>query len=227
MDRVVNHPLAWFVAGTVVLLVAKRIFRHRFSDRDMPWLVAVRDILDKPHGRGVELPVEILPHLLLGDKRCAGDLATMDAFGITHILNVAGTHGRASDAAARHYLEIHADDEEGYPIVSQHLAQASAFIRTARDEGGRCLIHCQAGVNRSACLAVAELMLSERLPVVQAVARAKRARGVLLSNHSFQAQLVALARTNDLLGPEPDVSGRTLPTRLPRRSAADALSCLG
>ena len=222
-----DHPLAWLAAGTVVILVAERIFRRRISERDMPWLVAVRDIVDEPHGRSVDLPVEIMPHLLLGDKRCASDMAKMDAFGITHILNVAGTYGRASHTAARHYLEIHAEDEEGYPIVSQHLARASAFIRKARDEGGRCLIHCQAGVNRSACLAVAELMLSERLPVVQAVARAKRARGVLLSNHSFQAQLVALARTNDLLGPEPNVSGRTLPKRPPRRSAADALRGLG
>merc|ERR1711998_225530 len=115
----------------------------------------------------------------------------------------------------------------GYPIVSQHLARASAFIRKARDEGGRCLIHCQAGVNRSACLAVAELMLSERLPVVQAVARSKKARGVLLSNHSFQAQLVALARANDLLGPRPSGNFRAVAKRPKARTAADALRSLG
>merc|ERR1712039_218683 len=173
------------LSAVAALLYHRSCRRHTPCQQDMPWLAAVRHIVDIP-GRGVDLPVQIMPHLLLGDKRSAGDLHALDALGVTHILNVAGTYGRSSLPGTFHYLEIHAEDEEGYPIIERHLKEASAFIRKARDEGGRCLIHCQAGINRSGCLAVAELMLTERLPVVQAVERGKQARRTILSNHSFQ-----------------------------------------
>lgn len=202
--------------------------RH-VKKRSEPWVAAVRHLLDKPCLRQVDLPVEIMPHLLLGDKRCANDLATIEAFGVTHILNCAGRYAHTEHASTRKgYLQISADDEEGYPILKRHLEEARAFIKRARDEGGRCLIHCQAGINRSGCLAVADLMLTEQLPVMEAVARAKNARGILLSNHSFQAQLVQLARQHGLLGPRPaDVPLGVGPMKQPRRSAADALRNLG
>lgn len=165
-----------------------------------------------------------MDHLLLGDKRCAGDAEKLSALGVTHILNVGGRSARAATASALggNYLQINAEDEEGYPIIRRHQAEASAFIRRARDEGGRCLIHCQAGINRSGCLAVAELMLDQRLPVLEAVGRAQKARRVILSNHSFQAQLVALARRERLLGPAPE-GPADVTARKPRKSAAHAL----
>ena len=174
-----------------------------------------------------ELPVYVMPHLLLGDKRSANCLSTLEAFEITHICNVAGRYGGSRPSAWRtgHYLQVNADDEEGYPILARHLDDVIAFIQRARDEGGRCLIHCQAGINRSGVLAIAALMLTEQLPVLEAVSRCKNARGVILSNHSFQTQLVALARRHGLLGQRPV----GLPTRValehrqPRRSAATAL----
>ena len=194
---------------------------------DAPWIAAIRTILHEA-GPGVDLPVEILPHLLLGDKRAANDLTTIDAFGVTHILNMAGKSGRTEHVGSRCYLKIDADDEEGYPIVRRHLDEATAFIQRARSEGGRVLVHCQAGINRSGVIATAELMLSEQLPVIEAVRRVKAARGVLLSNHSFQAQLVALARERGLLGERPaNFQDERVHMRQPRRSAAEALRALG
>ena len=215
------------IVTSLAVIIGLIFLLQRHRTRNMPWLAAVRRILDEPPGAGVDLPVLIMPHLLLGDKRSANDLATIDSFGVTHILNMAGTFGRTSHTSSKHYLEIHAADEEGYPILAKHLKEASEFIREARAQGGRCLIHCQAGINRSGCIAVAELMLTERLPVVQAVARGKQARGVILSNHSFQAQLVSLARANDLLGQQPAGAVQSVQRRPKARSAADALRRLG
>ena len=197
------------------------------EQRHMPWLAAARHILDEPPGRAFDLPVEILPYLLLGDKRSAGDPHALEAFGVTHVLNVAGRYGKTELASSCCYLEIAADDEEGYPLLKRHFVEASAFMNRARVEGGRCLVHCQAGVNRSACLAVAELMLSQQLPVLDALRRAKQARGVLLSNHSFQAQLIELAHANNLLGSRPADAPSVASQRKPRRSAAEALRALG
>ena len=47
-------------------------------------------------------------------------------------------------------------------------------------------------------------MVDQRLPVVDAVKRAKSARGILLTNKSFQEELVAFARERGLLGQMPD-----------------------
>ena len=149
------------------------------------------------------------------------------SFGITHILNVAGRYGATDHTASRCYYEISADDEEGYDIM-QHQGAASAFIRRALAEGGRCLIHCQAGINRSGVLACAELMLHEQLPVIDAVLRCQKARGVLLSNHSFQEALVKLADKKGLLGDAPPELQRSAvaATRKPRKTAAEALKGL-
>lgn len=86
----------------------------------------------------------------------------------------------------------HRCSEEDYDIL-QHVPEASAFIRRALAEGGRCLIHCQAGINRSGALACAELMLHEKLPVLEAVARCKKARGIFLQNHGFQGKATAIS----------------------------------
>lgn len=115
-------------------------------------------------------------------------------------------------------------------MLERHHEEASAFVRRAKAEGGRVLIHCQAGINRSGVLACAELMLHDQLPVLEAVTRLKRARGTVLTNHSFQEQLVHLARRHRLLGPKPpptpEAAHEAAPSRAPRRSAAEALKGL-
>lgn len=171
------------------------------------WIAACRKVVNAVSTQPRDLPVEILPHLLLGDKRSASSLSTLQEFGVTHILNVAGRYGATDNSRSLGegcYMQIHAEDEEGYPMLRQHYDAASTFIREARNSGGKCLIHCQAGINRSGVIATAELMVDQRLPVVDAVKRAKSARGILLTNKSFQEELVAFARERGLLGQMPD-----------------------
>ena len=184
---------------------------RRHQEENATWIAAIRKVVDAvprhPRDLHRDLPVEILPHLLLGDKRSASSPFILQASGVTHILNVAGSLGATDNGRALGegcYLQIHADDEEGYPMLRKHYDAASAFIRKARASGGKCLIHCQAGINRSGIIATAELMVDQRLPVVDAVKRAKSARGVILTNRSFQEELVAFAREHELLGQMPD-----------------------
>jgi len=222
------------VASIAVALLAVALARVLFlaarKQNTKPWLLAIRVACERTDSLfSRELPVEIMPHLLLGDKRCANELALLEAFGITHILNVAGRCGATDHTATRKgYLELSAQDEEGYDIM-QHLHTAIAFINKARSEGGRTLIHCQAGINRSGALACAALMLHERLPLMEAVVRCKKARGIILTNHSFQAQLIELAVKERLLGEKPTLDpavARASSTKQPRKSAALALSGL-
>ena len=79
----------------------------RLAEAPMPGARAWRD-----------LPVEILPHLLLGDRRCAHE-TIVEAYGVTHVLNMAGRAARSKLPSVR-YLEIEADDDENYPILPRH-----------------------------------------------------------------------------------------------------------
>ena len=64
---------------------------------------------------------------------------------------------------------------------------------SATASGGRTLIHCFAGVNRSAALAIAVLMLRERRPLLDVARECFEARPFILSNETFRDQLVRLA----------------------------------
>eukprot|EP00747_Dinoflagellata_sp_TGD_P191113 gnl/TRDRNA2_/TRDRNA2_54059_c0_seq1.p1 gnl/TRDRNA2_/TRDRNA2_54059_c0~~gnl/TRDRNA2_/TRDRNA2_54059_c0_seq1.p1 ORF type:complete len:221 (+),score=37.47 gnl/TRDRNA2_/TRDRNA2_54059_c0_seq1:82-744(+) len=178
------------------------------------------------------LPVDILPHLLLGDKSSARDIGRLKADGITHVLNVAGLEGMNKDidyaGCGMSYLSLDGEDEHGYPMLARHLASARAFVEQAKAAGGRCLVHCVAGINRSGVIVAAELMLSERLPVLEAVARCRQARGrSFLWNKSFQEELIGLAQHHDLLGERPEgFSDEPPPSVLPPPAARDAFKRL-
>ena len=68
--------------------IAARIAWTR-RHRDAAWTRAVRAIVDdcdsKPRNR--HLPVQVLPHLLLGDKASAADVSALQALGVTHVCN--------------------------------------------------------------------------------------------------------------------------------------------
>ena len=172
-----------------------------------PWRVAVRRTLGGGDGSEPALPCQILPHLLLGDLASAACLPALVRLGVTHVLNAAGdeARGAATDAYARHgmrYLQLGAMDVVGYEM-GRHWTAAGPFIRAAREAGGRCLVHCAAGINRSGFVAATELLLHSRLAVLEAVTRLRAARGVVLLNEGFQRQLIEIARDHNLLGATP------------------------
>jgi len=235
-------------------LSASQASKHEFGkEEDWPWIWAIRDaeILDwrlsvpqdqhvEFSGRHANLPVEIQPHLFLGDAKCARNMERISALGITHIINAGGpaARGVAADYSSQGItvLEFDAEDEDGYPMLDNHLDNARAFIASAKGSGGKCLVHCVAGINRSGVLVAAEKMLSDRTMVLETVAHCRRCRGnAYLWNHGFQEQLISLARREVLLGPKPGETGSLVmqvPPPLaahpltPKPSAKDALSRL-
>ena len=141
---------------------------------DWPWVWAIRDVevLDWKRNLSNEdilrtstaqaLPVEIMDGLYLGSAKEASDLHMLESFGITHVVNAATDRQRGPvDEYARRgieYLQLDGEDEEGYPMISKHLAAARAFIGPAR-RTGRVLVHCAAGLPLGVLVA-AERMLS-------------------------------------------------------------------
>ena len=215
-------------------------FASSHVNDDWAWVWAIRECealqLD---ASPAALPAEILPHLLISDFKNASDLQTLAELRVTHVLNVAGVCCAQVDYASVgiEFATLEADDEEGYQMVKIHLAAALAFVGRARDAGGRCVVHCVAGLNRSGVLVAAIAMLSEDEHVLDVVRRCRAKRGRnFLSNHSFQEQLVALARAEGLLGLRPGDAMSVLPAapttanphprRNPSLNARDALNRL-
>ena len=167
-----------------------------------PWLDAVDERMQSELDcEEPELPVKIMPHLYLGDAIAAEDVEGLKALGITHVLNAAHELECASQYAAlgiKHHV-LGGEDAREYDMA-QHVPVARAFIEAARAEGGKVLVHCMAGVNRSGFLAAVELMLHEQLPVLHTLTRCFEARGLVLINRGFRLQLLRLAEQHRLLG---------------------------
>mmetsp|Transcript_50818 Transcript_50818/g.145880 ORF Transcript_50818/g.145880 Transcript_50818/m.145880 type:complete len:248 (-) Transcript_50818:187-930(-) len=211
---------------------------------DWPWVWAIQDceVLDWRPGlspdevvaqssRQSPLPVEIVDCVLLGDKKCACQVARLQELGVTHVLCVAGPAGRGPvdeyAVASIAFKEIDAEDDEGYPMLPKHLSEARAFIDLARQAGGRCLVHCVAGINRSGVLVAAEMLLFTRRTVLEVVKHCRCQRGnAYLWNRTFQEQLVALARSEGLLGAKPGDEGSVVATCAPQPPSNDGRAVL-
>ena len=95
------------------------------------------------HGSAVEkqaqiatAPVEVTTNVLLGASQSVQNVETLQRLGVTHVLNMAGPIAagpiQAYAQAGIVYLEIDAEDEEGFPLLDRHLVEARRFMERAR-----------------------------------------------------------------------------------------------
>ena len=141
------------------------------------------------------------PPVWVGSAAHAADVPTLQRLGIGAVLNCApsvcrppmGGYARAGIAYAR----VDARDDRRFPLLSRCLAPATKFLSAHAGTG--VLVHCMAGCNRSATLAVAHLMLRDRCELLELFAACSAARPSILQNAAFQLQLCELAAAHGLL----------------------------
>ena len=149
-------------------------------------------------------PAKILDYLYLGSYWNAKHVVSLHKLGITHVLNCAAplstdqSNPYHRETGIKHYMSILAQDVESYDML-QHVERANAFINDARRKGGKVLVHCVMGINRSGFIVAAYLIGALKVPLVTAVRLLKERRGTVLYNVGFQKQLVAYARKKGLL----------------------------
>ena len=90
------------------------------------------------------------------------------------------------------YSEFPAQDRPGYDLFA-HFQAMEEFVEKARVSGGRALVHCRKGLNRSGALCIAYHMLHAPSPLLDSVLHCKARRHPLCTNPSFQLQLLDLA----------------------------------
>jgi len=140
---------------------------------------------------------EILPGLFLGNSEAARNLSLLQSQGITHVL-VSAIECKPCFPALFQYLHLQLGDAVGADLLTP-LPEAMAFLTAAFSEGGKVLVHCFAGVSRSATLVVAYVMRTHRLKIREAVAFVRARRPCISPNPGFLLQLRLL---EDELFPE-------------------------
>jgi len=140
------------------------------------------------------------PKLFLGDAACARNAGGLEALGIGAVLNCGAPAVEYPPGFS--HLEVSCEDAEDYPLLARHLDRCSEFMEQCEAASKGLLVHCVMGLNRSASLAVALLMLHRRVPLLEAVSKVWECRGrsPILTNRSFRRQLVQLAHVTGNLG---------------------------
>ncbi|CAH1261533.1 dual specificity protein phosphatase 10-like [Branchiostoma lanceolatum] len=137
-----------------------------------------------------EPPSLVLPFMYLGNERDAADIRTLLRLNIGYILNV------TSHIPLHHegfcgikYKRLPATDSQHQNLL-QYFEEAFEFIDEARSSGRNLLIHCQAGVSRSATIAIGYIMKHTRMTMMDAYKFVKNKRTVISPNLNFMGQLV-------------------------------------
>jgi atypical dual specificity phosphatase len=136
--------------------------------------------------------------LLLGSEAVARSAPALRALNVSSIVNCAYNSeplppGVLAAAGVAHMAQLHFRDEAAAPgqdnraLIAAGVAAVAEGVATT---SGAVLVHCVAGVSRSASVVVAYLVVKHGLPLAEAVARAKAARPVVHPNEGFWRALV-------------------------------------
>ncbi len=107
---------------------------------------------------------EILPDFLyLGDRCTASSLDRLQALQISHVLNATEDIPFFFAAEGLTYMRCPiADHSDAAHGLSSYFAECVAFLESCRERGARVLVHCRAGVSRSATIVIGYLMQHKR-----------------------------------------------------------------
>lgn len=132
----------------------------------------------------------ILPFLFLGNEQDAQDLDAMQRLNIGYVINVT-THLPLYhyEKGLFNYKRLPATDSNKQNL-RQYFEEAFEFIEEAHQCGKGLLIHCQAGVSRSATIVIAYLMKHTRMTMTDAYKFVKGKRPIISPNLNFMGQLL-------------------------------------
>ncbi|XP_029999541.1 dual specificity protein phosphatase 18-like [Sphaeramia orbicularis] len=129
----------------------------------------------------------VTDHLYLSNGRAAGDPSQVTRSNITCIICVTETKGVGSSGVE--YVHIPVADSP-LSALNCHFDEVADKIRSVSEGGGRTLVHCNAGVSRSAALCMAYLVKHRGVSLLEAHRWLKTCRPMVRPNSGFWKQLI-------------------------------------
>ena len=117
---------------------------------------------------------EIIDGLYIGSFADAKSKKFLQQSRITHVLSAAWELNPAFPGQYE-YLHIKMSDKPTFDL-NLHLDCALEFIQNALNNDGRVLVHCYAGISRSASIVVAYLIRYNSLTLAEALSLCKQKR---------------------------------------------------
>lgn len=140
---------------------------------------------------------EILPRLYLTNFKGAENAALLAKLGVKHIAAVGEEFLHDTPLPGISYWRHDiSDDEHQGDVMASALRDAAAFIQRAlsKRHSGSVLVHCAAGVSRSATVVIGFLILHRNMSLRDAFSRVYTRRACVWPNDAFMASLIALEK---------------------------------
>lgn len=139
------------------------------------------------------VPTQLLPHLFIGNKQNSLDYDLLRNIGVTAILNVSTACSDYILPKDFNYKSIPVKDNETENI-SAWFSEALQFIESVRHANGKVLVHCRAGISRSATICIAYIMVYKSMSLEQAFEFVRARRDIISPNLNFMQQLFEFER---------------------------------
>uniref|UniRef100_A0A8C6WWC6 Dual specificity protein phosphatase 8 n=1 Tax=Neogobius melanostomus TaxID=47308 RepID=A0A8C6WWC6_9GOBI len=143
-------------------------------------------------------PTRILPHLYLGSQKDVLNKDLMAQNGITYVLNASNTCPKPDFISESHFMRIPVNDNYCEKLLPW-LDKTNEFIDKAKVSNCRVIVHCLAGISRSATIAIAYIMKTMGLSSDDAYRFVKDRRPSISPNFNFLGQLLEFEKELRLL----------------------------
>lgn len=131
------------------------------------------------------IPAHIIPGLHIGSQDCA-DEGIAEKYKFTHILSIGVDSFTNLDKKFVPCLDL------PETCINEVLRESCAYIESAQGNNNSVLVHCNAGVSRSAMVVIGYLILQKNYSFQDAYDLVKRKRPAIQPNAGFIKQLKSL-----------------------------------
>ncbi|XP_071338590.1 dual specificity protein phosphatase 18 [Trachinotus anak] len=170
--------------------------------------------MHRPGPAGLSGLCKVTDHLYLSNARAASDSAQVSQYEITCVISVTESRSRCPPPPGVEYIHIPLSDSPVSPL-GDHFDEVADKIEHTGDRGGRTLVHCNAGVSRSAALCMAYLMKHRGVTLLEAHRWMRTCRPMVRPNNGFWKQLIryemelrgcnSVRMTSSSIGEIPDI----------------------
>ncbi|KAH3743460.1 Miro domain protein [Pelomyxa schiedti] len=130
---------------------------------------------------------EIIPGLWLGSQLAGKNKYLLKSRHVTHVVTVLDVKVGVYPHDFNYFI-IPVEDEESTDLLS-HFEACHQFMDEALEHGTAVLVHCAAGISRSATIVISYLMAKRRISVEEAHKFVSAARPIIYPNSAFMHQL--------------------------------------